>query len=72
MNFCLQVVDFLAPIFYNNYHLFMSTPSKGSINMTTFLDVLHPEFWMVIAAFIVALTGILFFVVSVEEVAHSK
>ena len=50
----------------------MSKPSKGSINMTTFLDVLHPEFWMVIAAFIVALTGILFFVVSVEEVAYSK
>ena len=60
----------MAPLFSNKYHLFMSKPAKGSMNFTTFSDVLHRDFWMVILAFLIALTGVLYLVVSVEEVIN--
>ena len=48
----------------------MSKQKGRSYNMTTFFDVLHPDFWIMIISFFFAITGILFFVLRAAEVKY--
>ena len=48
----------------------MSKQKGRSFNMTTFFDVLHPDFWIMIISFFFAITGILFFVLRAAEVKY--
>ncbi len=52
------MIDFSAPILSNGFRFFMAKP-KQSVHWTTFFDVFHVDFWLVVLLVSFGLAAIL-------------